>query len=404
MGELTAEQTVFAVARLAGCMEARKWSQTTLEKESGISQSTISKILKHDMRPSEEVLKKLFKQFGLKLSNILNDYDAISDEILGYLATPLTGLTESADREVRRVVEQIQNIAAELTSDAVPFQLYWPGERTHPKQHADFPAKNVYVFDRSRASTYDFIILLCGAPSYGVGQENEIATQAVVPAIRLMPKTGMSRMMTGSFIQAIDIHYDGTLESGISFEPKRLQEALASIRIAYFRQKAQTRSADTRKVGERLADLIAHRCSNKLQLALDVGISQDYLDVLLSEPFAVANPSAVILSRIASRLDVKVSYLLGESDDADLVWVESNVAWRKWIDESVVIDAKQALKVRDEWRASYKEALRGVALTTTSHRAHGPQRVAMSVVDWERAYKKLRGEKNKPTSQESLFG
>lgn len=41
----------------------------------------------------------------------------------------------------------------------------------------------MYLIDRSRASTFHFLVILCGAPSYGVGQENEIATQAGVPAI-----------------------------------------------------------------------------------------------------------------------------------------------------------------------------------------------------------------------------
>jgi len=43
------------------------------------------------------------------------------------------------------------------------------------------------------------LVIFCGEPSYGVGQENEIATQAGTPAIRLVPPK-MSRMMEGSFM------------------------------------------------------------------------------------------------------------------------------------------------------------------------------------------------------------
>src|SRR6266852_3732892 len=54
------------------------------------------------------------------------------------------------------------------------------------------------------------MISRCG--SYGVGQENEIATQAGIPAVRLIPQRGVSRMMLGSFVRAINVRYEGTLE------------------------------------------------------------------------------------------------------------------------------------------------------------------------------------------------
>src|SRR6202020_3365944 len=105
------------------------------------------------------------------------------------------------DAELRKVVMRIRDIAADPQFSSPPFEIYWPGDFTHPKLNGDIPASQVYITDRTRASTHDFIILFCGAPSYGVGQENEIATQAGVPAIRLVPQ-GLSRMMIGSFAKA----------------------------------------------------------------------------------------------------------------------------------------------------------------------------------------------------------
>src|SRR5688572_24076824 len=231
MKELTQEQTEYAVGRFVRLMESRKYTQTQLEQISGVNQSTISKIAssRHDAdgtdryRPSEEVLAKLFKAMGLKLSDILNESDRLPDEILGYLATPLTGLSDAADQELRRVVRLIEALAAEPQFESPHFEIYWPGDHTHPKRHVDISPDQVYVTDRSRASTHDFIILFCGAASYGVGQENEIATQAGVSAIRLMP-AGISRMMSGSFISAHDVRYSGSLDRQITFDKDELRQ------------------------------------------------------------------------------------------------------------------------------------------------------------------------------------
>ena len=91
------------------------------------------------------------------------------------------------------------------------------GEHTHPKYNPKYKASTVYLIDRSRASTFHFLVVLCAAASYGVGQENEIATQAGVPAIRLV-NSGVSRMMLGSWVKNFDISYTGSLEDGIFFD------------------------------------------------------------------------------------------------------------------------------------------------------------------------------------------
>ena len=201
--------------------------QKLLEQLSGVTQSTISKILNRTQEnngdvytPSEEVLRKLFQAMGLKLADIVTESDHTANEILGYLATPLTGVSPEEDAEIRRIVEEICAVASEEQFSSPPFQIYWPDDHTHPSLHADIPARQVYVTDRSRASTHDFIVIFCATPSYGVGQENEIATQACVPAIRLVPDK-LSRMMGGSFIRATDITYAGSLESGITIDTEK---------------------------------------------------------------------------------------------------------------------------------------------------------------------------------------
>src|SRR5712691_11621262 len=131
MNELTREQTEYAVGRLVRLVEFRGLKQTQLEHVSGVNQSTISKILSSHQEtgtdtymPSGEILTKLFKALGLKLSDILNESDRIAEEILGYMATPLTGLSPAADNEVRNVVKRVRELAARDQFVTPSFEIY----------------------------------------------------------------------------------------------------------------------------------------------------------------------------------------------------------------------------------------------------------------------------------------
>jgi transcriptional regulator with XRE-family HTH domain len=294
-------------------------------------------------------------------------------------------LSDAADQELKRVVRLIQALAGEPQFESPRFEIYWPGDHTHPKQHVDISPDQVYVTDRSRASTHDFIILFCGAASYGVGQENEIATQAGVSAIRLMPTAGISRMMSGSFISAHDVQYSGSLDRQITFDKDELRQAFVEIRKAYFRHRALYKGMNGDGFGNRLRKLIDERSNGYEQLASDLGISLSYLHILMEEPLAVSNPSLRLLKRMALRLGERIAYIVGESDESDPIWIESNASWRSWINRTPGLDAGMALRLRDDWRHEYANHRRE-HLTNVSHRA-GSKR--MGETDWDRRYQEL---------------
>ena len=107
MEHLTVEQTTYAVATLDRIVKARDYTQTQLEQLSGVKQSQISKILAKLSDPTSEVLVKLFKALGLKLEDILHEAPTSdADELLGYLATPLTAVVQfdNQNSELERVV------------------------------------------------------------------------------------------------------------------------------------------------------------------------------------------------------------------------------------------------------------------------------------------------------------
>ena len=389
MKELSNEQLEYAVSRFVSISQSREMTQTELERLSQVDQSTISKIIHprsgEKYTPSAEVLQKLFMALGFRLENILNESDHLVGQVVGYLATPLTGLGPEEDAELRRVVESIRAIASDKQFTNPSFNIYWPGDHTHPQLHAGITAPQVYVTDRTRASTNDFIVLFCGCPSYGVGQENEIATQAGVPAIRLAPSEGLSRMMLGSFIRAIDVPYSGNLRSRIDFDATKFLEALKTVRQSHFRTAALFRGMNCDGFGERLRRLIDDRCNaDYVQFAADIGVSELYLHKMMNEPFLVACPSAHLLKRTAHRLGERIAFLLGEAEENDAVWTEGNASWRSWVEknEGHGIDAAIALRMRDEWRDSYAAGRREQQSSASFRKSTGRMREA----DWEKKY------------------
>jgi transcriptional regulator with XRE-family HTH domain len=252
----------------------------------------------------------------------------------------------------------------------------------------DISPNQVYVTDRSRAATHDFIILLCATASYGVGQENEIATQGGVPAIRLMP-TGISRMMSGSFLNARDIRYTGSLEQQLIFDKDEFREALAEIRKIYFRHRALYKGMNGDSFGGRLKKLVDERYGSYELFADDLGISLSYLHILMEEPIAVSNPSLRLLKRMALGLGERVAFLVGESEESDPLWVDSHASLRSWIDKTPGLDAAVTLQIRDSWRNEYAAHRRGFS-TNISHRSEFKR---MTEVEWDRRYQSALAQK-----------
>ena len=399
MNELKPEQIEYAVTFLRDLVDQRGMTQTDLGICSHVAQSEISKIFRSGKTPSLEQLSKLSKGLGFKLSEILHEIDD-PEEILGYLATPLTAVVADKTKErcLTSVVQRLRNVASATEFSKPRFNLYWPGDFTHPVNHKQISAKQVYSTDRSRASTFDFIVLFCAEPSYGVGQENEISTQAGLPAIRLVPES-MSRMMLGSFIRSTDVVYSGSLTASVDFDESQFKEALRKIRKLYFRLQALYRRTNGNEFGKRLRDLINDRIGGDYtEFADDIGVSVGYVNAMMDEPFAVSNPSARLLRRMSIRFDARVGYLLGETRQVDPVITESKASWHQWLKGSPNINGVLAVEIKENWEREVIYA--GTASVGSPRNLVGT--TAMKVVDWDRRYrKKVKTGDN--GSQQSLF-
>jgi transcriptional regulator with XRE-family HTH domain len=381
---LSKEQIEYAVTFLIQLAESRGLNGTQLHQLSGVSQPTVSLVISRAQPPSRDVLEKLCRAVGVPLADIIHCEAAVSKSLHIYLATPLTEVVRdpAMDAELRRIVQKIKEVAS--TFDNPAFELYWPGDHTHPVKNPEFSPHQVYLTDRSRASTFDVIILFCAAPSYGVGQENEIATQAGLPGVRLIPER-ISRMVTGSFLRADDVTYAGSLAKKVEFKTAELEVALRRARQTCFRHRALYRQMNGNDFGPRIETLISDRCGDHRSFAEDLGITLEYLHGLIREPFAVSNPSARLLKRMAVRLGVGVGYLLGETAETDPLLVESTATWHSWIRKTTGLDAALAVQIRDEWMDGYP---RQHFQTTASPRKDPKYSKPMREADWDAEYQK----------------
>jgi transcriptional regulator with XRE-family HTH domain len=401
MKDLSQEQIAQAVTRIQTLREARGLSQTELGERSGVGQSTISRVESPsaNYHPSREVLTKIARALGLKLTDLLEDPDVMAHEIVGYLATPLTAVVQDdkSNAELCRVVGLIRSVASGSEFVDPKFDIYWPGDHTHPIHNSSLSPAQVYLRDRSRAGTFDFIVLFCACPSYGVGQENEIAAQAGVPAIRLLP-TNISRMMTGSFLKSEDIPYSGDLSLGVEFDQSALREALKAIRRIYFSHQVLYKSMNGHGFGARLRGLLEDRSGDYKKFADDLGVGIQYIQVLMDEPFSVSNPSARLLKRMACLLRVSVGYLLGEKAGEDSIYVSSKVSWYAWQRKSPDVKGQLAVEILDEWKESH-ELIRSNPTAASFRNPQG----AMQEEDWDRIYRqRTRKGPASDTGQERL--
>ncbi|MFZ0632316.1 MAG: helix-turn-helix transcriptional regulator [Acidobacteriaceae bacterium] len=353
MRELKSGEIEYAIGRIEVYMTSRGLSQSDLAELSTVEQSTISKILHRKQEPSLENLQKLFGGLGLQIGDVLSAAaERLPKSLHGYLATPLTGLTEREDASVRSVVEVVRRVAATQFANP-PISIYWPGEHTHPKSNPKYKPSTVYLIDRSRASTFHFLVILCGAASYGVGQENEIATQAGVPAIRLI-NPQVSRMMLGSFVKSFDIQYSGSLKEGIFFDEEELTKALRGIVKLHYSHSARYVGLNGNDFGPRLKKLVDERIRDYRSFADELGVSLDYVQAMTVEPLAISNPSTRLLKRMSILLGESVGFLLGEKEQDDTIYRESKESFNAWIRESEeTVDARTAAEIFDQWKAEH---------------------------------------------------
>ncbi len=226
-----------------------------------------------------------------------------------YFACSLTRM----DAEQRKRSEEVQSIVRRY-SEQNGFSVYLPGEHTHPLGAPDLTAPEVYWIDRERVANSDLLFVLADEPSFGVGQEAEIAANAGVPIVIFHSENvNVSRMLRGIAGRILDT---------VSFTDESDLEAKArqffALNKSRFRVLRNSRDREYHlRVGNRVRDLREAEDLSVDELAERAEVNKELLASLETRPERLSNTSLINLRRIARALNVPLAELLKDQSGKD---------------------------------------------------------------------------------------
>lgn len=293
------------------------------------------------LRPTNAVeLKHLLEQTVEPLATV-----AASQPVLhGYVATALTGLPDDSAEAMAFMSTSIAEVAK-----TYGIYVYQPRRFTDPLLHPDVDPVTVYLTDRRRVESTDILFVVANKPSFGVGQEVEIAASYGKPTVLIARNgTRISRMVTGSFAHIIDtILYDSPEELERKLR-RCLRETVASIRnwAVASRNLPQYDLGDIvasrrMELGYESAESFAEaaRLSSRLMGAIEGG---EYENVGLR-----------LLGRVADALDLEIRDVVGRvSRDAPRSIRQDDPSFRnlETLARRVGMSAAAYFALRDEHR------------------------------------------------------
>jgi 2'-deoxynucleoside 5'-phosphate N-hydrolase len=109
-----------------------------------------------------------------------------------YLSGALTGVPNID--ELKKFYEAVANLC-----ESLGHEVYVPHLHSDPDKHAHISSKAVYSMDRKQVLASELVIAWAGRPSFGVGQEIEIASAAGIDVVLLSEADQpVSRMTRGN--------------------------------------------------------------------------------------------------------------------------------------------------------------------------------------------------------------
>ncbi|MCZ6688759.1 MAG: helix-turn-helix transcriptional regulator [Planctomycetota bacterium] len=239
----------------------------------------------------------------------------------GYMATALTNLERAARIGVIFISDCVATVCKEHAID-----LYEPRKATDPVNNATIQDHVVYLLDRKQVTTSDVVIVLCEYPSFGAGQEIEIAGNATVPLVLLrMGDKKASRMMTGTPVYKVEVTFtdpsDLQGELGVALEKllPRMQER---------RRKMETWPVP-RDLGERVRALRKQARLDPDELADQICVSEQFVKNLEKSPSNITNLSLIQISALAGALKVPFYELFGEIDADRNAILHKHIVWAR---------------------------------------------------------------------------
>jgi len=298
-------------------------TQAGLAQNSGLSQSEVSKIgTTHFQGLNEETIRRLSKGLeitpevlsrGTRYASLFGQSEILpfglkddTTPFTAYFSCALTGLRPQQMKEIFALDEKVNGICKRYNS--YPVALYRPRIHTSPAENADISAHDVYESERERVAAADLLIFAATFPSFGAGMLLQLAHYACSSVILLRKKgQNLSRMVTGCPVRMFVVEYINLndLEHKLVNAFDHVLPNIAQARLLHHRNIFTDHG-----LGERIRQVREQRKLSQESLARMVGVDTLYIQALESKPEQVANPSLLIIRRVAKALHVSESYLI----------------------------------------------------------------------------------------------
>jgi transcriptional regulator with XRE-family HTH domain len=260
-----------------------------------------------------------------------------------YLSSALTNLGVQTDP----VLQQNKRIQQMLRAE-FQVELYLPQDHSNPNDpHSDdFSPEEVYVLDRWRVAESDFLLVSADHPSFGVGQEIELAGALGTPVIVFHQRScRVSRMLKGTLSIFVPGANDPASPSGsiIAYDSDDdLLEHLRSQLGELISGLESARKFDSRfsNFAESLRQARESRSISQQTLAKKAGISTAFLQLVETgkegplrlieraklpkhefdalHDIRFSNPGLWVIFRLADALEMDASALIGEGLPAEM--------------------------------------------------------------------------------------
>jgi serine/threonine protein kinase/transcriptional regulator with XRE-family HTH domain len=301
---------------------------------------------KPDARPSS------WKEICDALEVVEKKLPEMPEPLNGYVATALTNLTDDAHEAITFVSSDIARVCRKFG-----IYIHQPRIQTDPRRSPDLSPEVVYSIDRRRVTSARLLLALLNHPSFGAGQELEIAGAYGIPTLLLYRKGAkISRMVTGGFLNLLD---DPIVYADPEDLAVRLRTSLEGCIERLRGWRPVLSSGRGESIAQRLLQFRKQMSWSLPEAANKFGISVRHLEVLETRPDAYHNVGIIVLNRIAEVLGMNLTDVLGLSPtEVTTLQVPSdpNVGLLELVARKQGWSAESLLDVRDHY-LNNKEAL-----------------------------------------------
>lgn len=265
-----------------------------------------------------------------------------------YMSSALT-ISDAKERDRIKYVNEIVADALKKTGTFV----YLPQLYSDPSRGDKMRPEEIYILDRWRIAESDFVIMNLDLPSFGVGQEAEIACAAGIPIIAFhYAGSQVSRIIRGVPALFSGDAADRPSEQVVVYSDQigysdLLDRLVAAVQRVQGKLRTQ-REFPLPRFSELLAAVMRSRGWTVEDLAREAGFTEPFVGSLLQDyksvenmlaPYGILeakglrkihdnkflNPGLWVLQRLASALGVSLSALIGEPQ-TERIWHEPLIA------------------------------------------------------------------------------